>query len=447
MGNKIQLILISFLLIGCSVTVEKNANQSAEKIKATITQKDDKKLEKNIRNFLFNYMAGFSKVKGTSELIAPYKSQKLISNKFVFKGNSWEINERYKRYLRKLAKLIDSAEYVLVTGHTDRSGPQYYNQILSVKRAQTVAKFLVKVGVKKEKIYYRGLGETQPLFAKSEKNSEQKNRGFEIDIMNSIEGVQAFSEVSDKNDPGFVFYVMDKTYADDYFSPTKNQRYKKNKKKSINSLKFSPLKKKPQFKKVYVKPISVKPVSVKPVWELSGYRVWGTKNPYFKKIDFSPPTNNNGIISDAQASATPFKQSCVAGGVGLSNTPQKDIKDSVYTLINVDGRVWYSNSVNGKKLSILNLALHRESKWISSPVILISEDRNILYEIKPQKIDALMGKKGVLVRMIFERDAPFECVDIVFDLNDLKKKTFAKVYYKMGSEYFAKELTLVFLSH
>ncbi|GAC1346657.1 MAG: OmpA family protein [Acetobacteraceae bacterium] len=67
-----------------------------------------------------------------------------------------------------------------VAGHTDRSGTARYNQGLSLRRAQTVASELVRLGVPREAISVRGFGETRPLVPTADGVREPQNRRVEI---------------------------------------------------------------------------------------------------------------------------------------------------------------------------------------------------------------------------------------------------------------------------
>lgn len=58
---------------------------------------------------------------------------------------------------------VDQVEYVTVVGHTDRIGSDSYNQKLSERRANTVARYLTAKGVPATKIKSSGVGETQPV--------------------------------------------------------------------------------------------------------------------------------------------------------------------------------------------------------------------------------------------------------------------------------------------
>ncbi|OYY74707.1 MAG: hypothetical protein B7Y40_03785 [Gammaproteobacteria bacterium 28-57-27] len=58
---------------------------------------------------------------------------------------------------------IEQVEYITVVGHTDRIGSDAYNQKLSERRADTVAKYLTAKGVPATKIKSSGVGEAQPV--------------------------------------------------------------------------------------------------------------------------------------------------------------------------------------------------------------------------------------------------------------------------------------------
>ena len=70
-----------------------------------------------------------------------------------------------------------------VTGHTDRSGTDAYNQALSVRRGEAVRRELVTDGVADNLIIVRGVGEADPLVPTADGVREPQNRRVEI-VMN-----------------------------------------------------------------------------------------------------------------------------------------------------------------------------------------------------------------------------------------------------------------------
>ena len=67
--------------------------------------------------------------------------------------------------LDDLARLLQGAKYevILAIGHADRIGTVQYNQRLSVRRAETVKKYLVGKGIEPNRVYAEGKGKSQPL--------------------------------------------------------------------------------------------------------------------------------------------------------------------------------------------------------------------------------------------------------------------------------------------
>jgi outer membrane protein OmpA-like peptidoglycan-associated protein len=85
----------------------------------------------------------------------------------------------------ELADVIQAAQgfdegSIDITGYTDLSGAEAYNQVLSERRANSVIEFLVNGGVDASSIVGRGLGESNPVV--NTEAPEQRNRRVEIDF-------------------------------------------------------------------------------------------------------------------------------------------------------------------------------------------------------------------------------------------------------------------------
>jgi outer membrane protein OmpA-like peptidoglycan-associated protein len=76
--------------------------------------------------------------------------------------------------------LQGKATQINVTGHTDRSGSDKYNQALSVRRGEAVRRELVTDGVADNAIVVRGVGEADPLVPTADGVREPQNRRVEI---------------------------------------------------------------------------------------------------------------------------------------------------------------------------------------------------------------------------------------------------------------------------
>lgn len=70
--------------------------------------------------------------------------------------------------------------YVDVIGHTDSTGSEAYNQLLSQRRAQAVADYLRGQGVESQRLLVTGRGETMPIASNETAAGRQQNRRVEI---------------------------------------------------------------------------------------------------------------------------------------------------------------------------------------------------------------------------------------------------------------------------
>lgn len=86
-----------------------------------------------------------------------------------------------------LASIIDdlsnqAPREVRVVGHADRSGPEPYNLDLSRRRAENVAKRLIRGGVSAIAVVIEAYGETKPAVATEDGIREPANRRAEIEF-------------------------------------------------------------------------------------------------------------------------------------------------------------------------------------------------------------------------------------------------------------------------
>ena len=70
-----------------------------------------------------------------------------------------------------------------VTGHTDNTGGEQYNQRLSEDRAQSVASNLMSQGVDGNRLYIQGSGETMPIADNNTSSGRASNRRVELYIL------------------------------------------------------------------------------------------------------------------------------------------------------------------------------------------------------------------------------------------------------------------------
>ncbi|MFP4528580.1 MAG: OmpA family protein [Candidatus Kapaibacterium sp.] len=111
----------------------------------------------------------------------PEKLEKELIDKLYFDTDSVEISQISKKKLINKLKSLDNypkKDYVIV-GHADQRGEDKYNLILSMKRAQSVGRYLLSQGIPLSNIKMQWQGEREPA---SDQNS--LNRRVEIYILN-----------------------------------------------------------------------------------------------------------------------------------------------------------------------------------------------------------------------------------------------------------------------
>ena len=71
---------------------------------------------------------------------------------------------------------------ISVTGHTDASGDETWNQSLSLARARAVGEWLVAHGVEAERIEFNGAGSSEPVASNKTRYGRSQNRRIDIEF-------------------------------------------------------------------------------------------------------------------------------------------------------------------------------------------------------------------------------------------------------------------------
>ena len=108
----------------------------------------------------------------------------LLFNDLLFAFNSYEASKTLTEKIDSIfINLRGSIESIEVIGNTDNIGSDQYNQILSLKRAQTVAKYILSIFIlPEERISYSGVGSSNPIFSNETETGRYMNRRVEIII-------------------------------------------------------------------------------------------------------------------------------------------------------------------------------------------------------------------------------------------------------------------------
>jgi outer membrane protein OmpA-like peptidoglycan-associated protein len=102
----------------------------------------------------------------------------------LFAPNSAWLSPQADKSLAKLAALLkkDSTLRVRIHGHTDEFGPERFNELLSLKRAEQVRARLQDQGIGEERVDIKGFGSQQPADTSRTIKARARNRRVEITL-------------------------------------------------------------------------------------------------------------------------------------------------------------------------------------------------------------------------------------------------------------------------
>ncbi len=108
----------------------------------------------------------------------------IMPGNITFATDSAQISPSFYPILDSVAIVLKEFDNtsINVSGFTDSTGPDMYNQELSERRANSVASYLVRSGVLPGRIQARGFGERYPIASNATPEGRAMNRRVEISI-------------------------------------------------------------------------------------------------------------------------------------------------------------------------------------------------------------------------------------------------------------------------
>lgn len=109
-----------------------------------------------------------------------------LANEVSFAVDSATIKPAFGPSLAKMAEVLKRYDTeVTVVGHTDSTGPDTYNQMLSERRAEAVRGELARLGVPAGQLSATGRGEAEPRADNTTASGRAQNRRVEIFVQSA----------------------------------------------------------------------------------------------------------------------------------------------------------------------------------------------------------------------------------------------------------------------
>ncbi len=105
------------------------------------------------------------------------------SNKYLIKGEFTPVLDSVAKVLYKFTDTN-----LRVSGHTDSTGKKSYNQMLSEKRADSVANYLMTKEIPRARLISRGYADELPVAGNDTAAGRAQNRRVELDIIADTQG-------------------------------------------------------------------------------------------------------------------------------------------------------------------------------------------------------------------------------------------------------------------
>lgn len=118
--------------------------------------------------------------------LEPIQTGKMIVLKNIFfDTDTYTLKNESVVELNKIKEFLElnPGVRIEISGHTDTTGSDEYNQELSVKRAQSVVHFLVDAGIPAERLEAKGYGASRPVAKNDTEEGRAKNRRTELKIL------------------------------------------------------------------------------------------------------------------------------------------------------------------------------------------------------------------------------------------------------------------------
>jgi OmpA-OmpF porin, OOP family len=139
----------------------------------------------NSQNFNYSTDKKFDPVKRDIALESVHENAAIVLSNIFFDVDKFDVQPESTTELEKVADFLakNPTIKIEISGHTDNTGSEAYNQQLSEKRAKSVADFINNKIISKNQIQIKGYGSKKALLPNTSEENMQKNRRIEFKIL------------------------------------------------------------------------------------------------------------------------------------------------------------------------------------------------------------------------------------------------------------------------
>jgi outer membrane protein OmpA-like peptidoglycan-associated protein len=112
-----------------------------------------------------------------------------MPSNITFEVNKSDVKPNFAEVLHSVSLVLNEYKSTMieVAGHTDSTGSESYNQMLSQQRAHAVSSILMQNGVQPVRIDTVGYGEGRPIASNATATGRQQNRRVELTLLPYVE--------------------------------------------------------------------------------------------------------------------------------------------------------------------------------------------------------------------------------------------------------------------
>jgi OOP family OmpA-OmpF porin len=136
-------------------------------------------------NFNYSAVTDFEPLIINIELDPALKGSVSVLKNIFFDVDKYDLKDKSITELEKIVRFLTENQQIRVeiSGHTDNTGNNEYNQQLSEKRAKSVYSYILTKGIDPKRLTWVGYGSTKPITPNDTEEGRQRNRRIEFSVL------------------------------------------------------------------------------------------------------------------------------------------------------------------------------------------------------------------------------------------------------------------------